>query len=232
MDVKTLVRELKTLDGLFKGNKPIEEIETIALHLLRDLTDVEIMRMLAAVPYVKSAVFPSFNELLLLGCATDSSSTDQDRAWDLAKYGIAASGSYRHTYFRPPIINAVIRAIGGTNPWIDFCDARRDREHFVRHEFHEAYKRIQSSGFEQVSGGPLSGDSQKQEVCVVQFINGKPTATMKSWKAAPSVPVIEHTPNENAIKKIAPRKKTHSQDLPAIEYTPDEVTKRLENLDA
>jgi len=128
--------------------------------------------------------------------------------WDALSDAVAKVGSYRSINFSDPIVNAVIRSLGG---WPEVCDQpRAEFDKWIRHRFLETYRALDRGGYGDEQARPLAGLSSDGDV---HQVDGKiarieakapveyDVATRTAIGGRAQVPALEEPTDNSGIAK-------------------------------
>ncbi len=126
---------------------------------LEDLHLADVQRS-AVVAMRTSKFMPTVAELREIAGSGQLTLADRaQKAWVAFESAVMRIGSYRSVCFDDPIVNAVVRSLGG---WVGCCQRPESEfDTFLRKDFIAAYQSLAKAGVSEDSAGHLAGDHER-----------------------------------------------------------------------
>lgn len=163
----TVARAVVALAEAFGRKASETTVETYRIGL-RGLSDAEIEAATAAALQECEFMPPPAVLRRLAGSGKASTLDLAISAWGDVERAFPV-GAYKWVDFDDPIINAVIRHLGGWVAMFDQCGTS-EKEKWYRHEFVKVYQSFAANGISEEACRPLQGINQGERV---RLVNGK-----------------------------------------------------------
>lgn len=116
----------------------------IYFEALKDIPDDSFLSAVALIVNTTTKLYPDDNLIAIIREKINGSVGDKAiLAWTQARSAIITIGAYRSVSFEDPVINGVIREMGG---WEKFCSMLIEEEPFRQKDFMKLYEALSRSG--------------------------------------------------------------------------------------